>query len=288
MKRIGLVFLTIITGTILMLSCSQNDDGNMPGNIGKGTVNLYLTDAPFPFELVSKTMVTIDKVEIRKQESDTAEANFIVLTDEPIEIDLLSLSNGITEQLASAELEAGTYDMIRMHVTDSKVILNDESQFDLKIPSGSSSGLKIKIDPSIEISDGQTADVLLDFDVSKSFVVKGNWKGGMIKGFNFKPVVRCVLLGMAGRIEGTVTDTTSTALENASVKVWMPADGMENDSLITSSFTNADGKYQVIGILAGEYYMTTELDSFMTDTVWNVNVTEGGATNVDFELTPGS
>ena len=285
MKKIGFGLITIVFVTLLMFSCSNDESTIMPGR-GEGTVNLYLTDAPFPIEMVAKTVVTIDKVEIRKQETDSAEASFVVLTEDPMEIDLLTLSNGITEQLASVELEAGTYDMIRMHVSDSKVELNDESQFDLKIPSGSSSGLKIKIDPAIEISDGQTADVLLDFDVSKSFVVKGNWKGGKIKGFNFKPVVRCVLLGQAGRIEGTVSDTASVALEKASVKVWMPTEEMEDDSLITSSFTNMDGKYQIIGILAGEYYMTAELDSFITDTVYNVNVTQGESTIVDFQLTP--
>ena len=176
--------------------------------------------------------------------------------------------------------------MIRMHVTDSKVILKDSTEFDLKIPSGSSSGLKVKIDPPIDVSSGQNIDVLLDFDVSKSFVAKGNWKEEKINGFNFKPVVRCVLLGMAGRIEGTVTDTTSVALEKAAVKVWLPSSTAEEDSLITSSFTDTDGKYQIIGILSGTYYLTTELDSFLTDTVWNVNVTAGESTQVDIQLEP--
>lgn len=136
------------------------------------------------------------------------------------------------------------------------------------------------------ISAGQTVDVLLDFDVSKSFVAKGNWKGGQLNGFNFKPVVRCVLLGMAGRIEGTVTDTTGIALEKAIVKVWLPAQESDKDSLITSSFTDSDGKYQIIGILSGTYFLTTERDSFETNTILNVNVQQGQSTTVDIELTP--
>lgn len=276
--------MIIVLGTALMLSCSKDDTMNNYTE-GKGKVNIYLTDAPFPVNLVSKTVVSIDKVEIRKQESDTSGAEFITLTDEPMEVDLLTLSNGVTELLASVELEAGSYDLIRMHVGESTVYLNDDTQFDLKVPSGSSSGLKIKIKPAIEISSGQTADVLLDFDVSKSFVAKGNWKKGNLLGFNFKPVIRCVLLDMAGRIEGTVLDTASNALEHASVKVWMETEEM-NDSLITSAFTNPAGNYQIIGILAGNYYMTTELDSFTTDTVFNVNVTTGESTEVDFMLTP--
>ena len=286
MKKIGFALITLVLGTVAMISCNNDSSDDLGPGQGVGKVNFYLTDAPFPVDLVAKTIVTIDKVEIRKQETDTADATFVVINEEPMVVDLLTLSNGVTELLASVELEAGSYDMIRMHVTDSKVILNDSAEFDLKVPSGSSSGLKIKINPSLEISNGQTADVLLDFDVSKSFVVKGNWQGGVINGFNFKPVVRCVLLGMAGRIEGSVSDTTGTALENASVKVWIPTNEMESDSLITSSFTDFDGKYQVIGLLSGTYYLTTELDSFMTDTVWNVNVSEGQSTQVDVVLTP--
>ena len=282
MKKLGTVITFIALGIIIFNACNQDDTFTTPKT--KSKLNVYLTDAPFPVELVSQTIVNIDKIEIRKQGSDSTDAGFIVISEEPIEIDLLSLSNGLTEQLASVELDSGSYDMIRMHVTDSKVILKDNTEFDLKIPSGSSSGLKIKIDPSIEVSSGQNIDVLLDFDVSKSFVAKGNWKGGKINGFNFKPVVRCVLLGMAGRIEGTVSDTASNALENAAVKVWLPT--TENDSLITSSFTDSNGKYQVIGILSGTYYLTTELDSFQTDTVWNVDVMQGQSTQVDIQLTP--
>jgi hypothetical protein len=284
MKKIGIVFTVLALGIVLMVSCNSEDGMNIPE--GKGKVNIYLTDAPFPIHLVAKTMVTIDKVELRKQETDTTDASFILLTEEPMEINLLDLSNGVTEQLASVDLDAGSYDMIRMHVTDSKVILTDGSEFELKVPSGSSSGLKIKIEPALQIGEGETADVLLDFDVSKSFVAKGNWKGGNINGFNFKPVVRCVLLGKAGRIEGTVTDTTGVGLENAAVKVWLPIEETENDSLITSTFTESDGKYKVIGLLSGTYYLTTELDGFITDTLWNVSVTEGQSTQVDIGLTP--
>ncbi len=284
MKKTGLVLSTIVLGIFLMIACNNNETQNITD--GNGKVNIFLTDAPFPIDLVSQTIVTIDKIEIRKQESDTTESTFITLMEEPAEVDLLTLSNGITEQLASVELETGTYDLIRMHVTDSKVILTDGTEYDLKIPSGSSSGLKIKIDPEINISSGQTFDVLLDFDVSKSFVVKGNWKGGNINGFNFKPVVRCVLLDMAGRIEGTIVDTANVALESTAIGLWMEIDSLETDSLLTTSFTNSDGYYQLIGIPEGTYFMTAQLDSFLTDTVLNVDVTKGESTQVDFILTP--
>ncbi|WP_052670564.1 DUF4382 domain-containing protein [Draconibacterium sediminis] len=284
MKKFGLALTTIVLGILLMVACNDSETINFPE--GKGKVNVYLTDAPFPIELVSQTIVTIDKVEIRKQESDTTESSFIPIMVEPFEVDLLTLTNGITEQLASVELEAGTYDMIRMHVVDAEVILTDETVFDLKIPSGSSSGLKIKIEPALTINSGETSDVLLDFDVSKSFVAKGNWKGGMINGFNFKPVVRCVLLDRAGRIEGTISDTSNVLLPNTAVNLWTEVNDIEEDSLITTAFTDEMGMYKLIGIPEGTYYMIAEQDSFLTDTIWNVDVLKGQSTQIDFVLTP--
>ncbi len=283
MKKLGLITGLIVLAVFLITSCSDNETDMIPQ--GKAKLNVYLTDAPFPIDLVAQTIVTIDKIEIRKQATDTTEAEFIVISEDSVQIDLLTLSNGITEQLASIDLEAGDYDMIRMHVENSKVILKDDTEFDLKIPSGSSSGLKIKIDPQLSVSSGETINVLLDFDVSKSFVAKGNWKGGKINGFNFKPVIRCVLLGEAGTIEGTVTDTANINLENAAVKVWLPQTA-EQDSLITSSFSDSNGYYQIIGLLSGTYYLTAELDSFQTDTIWSVDVTQGETTQIDIQLIP--
>lgn len=285
MKKIGLALTTIVFGILMMVAC-MDDSQTTNFAEGKGKVNVYLTDAPFPIDLVSQTIVTIDRVEIRKQENDTTEASFITIMEDDFEIDLLSLSNGITEQLASVELEAGTYDMMRLHVVDAQVILTDETVFDLKIPSGSSSGLKIKIEPALTINSGETSDVLLDFDVSKSFVAKGNWKGGMINGFNFKPVVRCVLLDRAGRIVGTVSDTANVLLPNTAVSLLTEVNDIEEDSLITTAFTDEMGAYQLIGIPEGTYYMIAEQDSFLTDTIWNVDVLKGQSTQIDFELTP--
>ncbi|HYQ58652.1 MAG TPA: DUF4382 domain-containing protein [Draconibacterium sp.] len=285
MKKTRFILTTIVLGLFLMVACN-NDNDMQPITDGYGKINVYLTDAPFPIDLVSQTIVTIDSVEIRKQGSDTTDASFTTILEDDFEIDLLTLSNGITEQLAAVELEAGSYDMMRMYVSESTVILEDGTEFDLKIPSGSSSGLKVKIEPALTVNSGETTDVLLDFDVSKSFVVKGNWKGGDIKGFNFKPVVRCVLLDRAGRIEGTVSDTANVLLPNSAVNLWTEVNTMDEDSLITTTFTDPMGEYQIIGIPEGTYYMIAEQDSFVTDTIWDVEVLKGTSTQINFMLTP--
>lgn len=291
MRKFGLFATMLIVSSILILTGCNKDENDIPA--GKSRLNILLTDSPFPIDLVSKTTVTIDKVEIRQKMESSVNADddsFIVLSNQEMQIDLLVLTNGITEEIASSDLEAGHYDMIRLHVVDATVELKDGSTFDLKIPSGSSSGLKIKIDPEINLSEGQTYDVLLDFDVSRSFVAKGNINGE-IHGFNFKPVIRGVFLGAAGRIEGNVTDTTSIALENAMVKAWLKEEGTEvNDSsiYIISSFTDISGDYKLIGLPEGTYNIICSSEGYQNDTLNDVSVKAGNATKIDFQLIPDS
>lgn len=282
--------LALLIFAVIAFTGCNTDENSMPE--GKGRLNVHLTDAPFPIQLVSSTWVTIDRVEIRKTsdaEMEDENGSFMVIAEGEMEFDLLDLTNGITEQIASVDLEPGSYDLIRLRVVDSKVTLNNGEVYDLKVPSGSESGLKIKIQPAIMIEAGQTSDVLLDFDVSKSFVAKGNVAGGNIIGFNFKPVVRGVYLGAAGRIQGSVKDSLDSPLENARVKLLIPEDEFEpemeeEDLILVSSFTDEMGNFRLIGLHEGIYTAVCVLPGFKNDTVFDIPVTPGASTTVNFTL----
>lgn len=284
MKQLGLILAGFILSTLAFVSC--NNDENIPQGT-KGRINVHLTDSPYPIGLIESAFVTIDKVEIRKHsESNPGEDadSFIVISEVEMQIDLLELTNGITEQIATIDLEAGSYNEMRLHVVDATVVLADGTEYDLKVPSGSSSGLKIKFDPAIQVLEGQTSDVLLDFDVSRSFVVKGN-VSTQINGFNFKPVVRGAFLGLAGRVEGNVSDTIGNPLENTMVKLWVPGEGEAgDDNLQVSSFTDIDGKYKLIGVPSGTYSVSCELEGYIGDTINNITVTSGKSTSLNFIL----
>ncbi len=289
MKGKGIFLTTLFIVSILFFtSCNNGDENNIPA--GKGHLSVHLTDTPFPIDMISSTTVTIDNVEIRKQMEDAMgedKDTFIVLSNKVMKVNLLELTNGLTEQIATSDLDAGNYDMIRLHVVDATVELKDGSTYDLKIPSGSTSGIKVKINPAVYLTEGQTYDVLLDFDVSRSFVLKGNLKH--IVGFNFKPVIRGVFLGAAGRIEGNVTDTSGVNLENALVKSWISEynDKLKSDSTdvhIVSSFTDFDGNYKLVGLPEGIYTVVCSHDGYKNDTVKNVSVMVGESTPVNFSL----
>ena len=111
---------------------------------------MQLTDAPFPYELVAEANVTVYKVEARRVSEDDDDdaltvSPYITLMEEEIETNLLGLTNGLTLQLAEIEVPVGTYDQVRVYVKGVNVVLTDGTVYDLKVPSGDSSGIKVFI-----------------------------------------------------------------------------------------------------------------------------------------------
>jgi hypothetical protein len=276
MKNLIKTSMMLLAGVLMLTtSCNQVSDSQTGANIaGKGTVLVKLTDAPFPVSLVDKVMVTIDKIEIRSVAAesiteDTAkEAKlFTVLSDKVQEFNLLSLQNGITADLLQFEIGVGSYDMIRMHVVSSKITLKDGSVFDMKIPGGSKSGLKIKLTPELVVTSGVVHEVLMDFNVSKSFVAQGNIKSKKgVKGFIFKPVIRAMVEKHSGRIEGKVFENATTPIMEAHVQI------LRADTVFSSALTDKDGHYALIGIPAGDYKMICDQELYTSVTVDHVIV----------------
>ena len=296
LKTASIILFAMMAG--FFMSCTENSqdptggslsDENSNGSLtGKGHVAFLLTDAPFPTDMVAEANVTIDKIEIRMvADSDSTEndsTTFITVSEEMMEFNLLDLRNGVTAELTEAELDTGTYDLIRMHVVDANVVLNDEDSttYDLKIPSGSSSGLKIKIMEGLTVADGGNSTVLLDFDVSKSFVVQGNAKSKKgIKGFIFKPVIRAVVQeDFTGIINGYVSVGDSVAVGNATVEFY------QMDSLITSALTDTTGYYAAIGLPTADYDIKCIAEGYEEFETSGIVVIANDTTSVDILLTP--
>lgn len=289
MKNLVKKSMMLLAGVLILTSaCNQLPISEETGiGTGKGTVVLKLTDAPFPVSLVDKAMVTIDRIEIRSTDTLTTtgeeaekEAQYTVLSEKVQEFNLLGLRNGITADLLEIEIGAGSYDLIRMHVIAAKVILKDGTEFPMKIPGGSKSGLKIKLVPELVVESGVVNEVLLDFNVSKSFMVQGNMKSKHgIKGFMFKPVIRAMVEKHSGMILGNVFENDTTLIEEAHVQI------LQADTVFSSALTDKKGNYVLIGIPAGNYRMICEKDGYTSVTVDQVIVKAKEKTVQDFKLT---
>ena len=259
----------------LLSSCSENSNESEFGRL-----SIQLTDAPFPHELVSEANVTIFKVEARQKDSED-ETGFVTLMEDEIEINLLELTNGVTETLVDAEIPVGNYDLVRVYVKGVNVVMTGGESFELDVPSGEQTGIKVFIDPAIEVAGGLSADLLLDFDVSRSFVPKGNYPD--YNGFNFKPVIRASNLSTAGTLQGRITTpgaNSETALEGASITVY------DGETEITSTASGMDGGYAIMGLPAGIYDVVVTKAGFFTSEEVEVEIVAANKTVTDFQLSP--
>lgn len=285
--KIKLLSPFIILALLFFSSCSE--DLNTASNTGRLTVQL--TDAPFPYDLISEANVTIFKIDARYKEgsmegeenNEDQDKSFIVLMEEDRDVNLINLTNGITETLVDMDVPAGSYDLIRVYVKGVNVVLTDGSEFDLIVPGGEQTGIKVFIEPSLYVGGELSADVLLDFDVSRSFIPKGNSKSTGINGFNFKPVIKASNLTTAGTISGlvsTIVDEETIGLDGATVSVFAA------DTLNTTTFTDESGNYTIMGLTAGSYDVMVELEGYETQTAEEVTIVAGNKTIQDFDLVP--
>jgi len=272
-----LIGILTVLGILLSTGCQDKDiDHNQQGRLV-----VKLTDAPFPIDTIESATVSIVKVEIRKVGGgDQQEYPFVDLPmlEETMELNLLDLRNGVTASLIDMEIEPGSYDLIRLYVDEASLSIKEGETYTLKVPSGSQTGIKLFMDPALNVAGGLTTEVLLDFNVEKSFVLKGNMgTPAGIKGFNFKPVIRAVNNTTTGTVAGVV-DYADTLQKN--VSVWIA-----QDTIITSAFTDTTGYYAMPGIPAGFYSVSAAKEGFDTITVEGVQIVEGNLTTQNFSLT---
>lgn len=282
--------------SVLFIGCAEDSMDRNSDQTGRLTVRL--TDAPFPYDLVAEANVTVFKIDARRVsgDGDEEEANgdseaegkpFITLMEEEIAVNLLTLVNGVTQELADLEVPAGSYDLVRIYVKGVSLVLKSGQTFDFKVPSGAQTGIKVFIDPSLEVVGGLSADLLLDFDLSKSFVARGNIDGPGFNGFLFKPVIRASNTSTAGTLSGftgTLVEEVETALEGTQVSV------IAADTVYASAFSDADGKYAIMGIQAGTYRAVAEKDGFFSSDTVTVQIVPANKTVQDFllETDPGT
>jgi len=283
-------FISPIIILVLLFFSGCSEDLNSEANTGRLT--LQLTDAPFPYDLISEANVTIFKIDARyKGDSMEGEENnegddktFIILSEEEMDVNLINLTNGITETLVDIDVPVGSYDLIRVYVKGVNVVLKEGSVFDLKVPSGEQTGIKVFIKPSLYVGGELSADLLLDFDVSRSFIPKGNSKDiSGINGFNFKPVIKASNLTTAGSLSGlvsTIQNEEPIGLEGATVSVFAA------DTLNTSTFTDESGSYTILGLIAGSYDVMVELEGYEAQTTEEVTIVAGNKIIQDFDLVP--
>lgn len=284
---------TILSILLLVAACN---DGDITGK-ETAQVNFKLVDHPECYDAVLIDLVGLeyrlevdDDSEENESEDDETEGEendrilggshdddddddedgeWIIVDIEPQVYDILQLQNGAEALLAETEIEAGELEEIRLILGDNNKVVVDGDTLDLKVPSGSSSGLKIKVDAEIET--GEFYDVVIDFVASKSIVRKGNG------GYLLKPVIKVKLVhdeDPYGSISGLISPSD--------LDVMVHAINAEEDTASTQP--EEDGSYLINLLLPGTYTVVVEPEDesgFSDVTITDVIVKEEEITELE-------
>ena len=225
-------FLMAAIALTTFASCSDDDSQNE--NMAK--VKVHMTDAPGDYD---KVLVDVIDVQIKADANATDDAGWTSLGNIRTGVyDLLSLTGGVTQLLADAVVPPGPLGQIRLVLgNNNSVVINGESQ-PLSTPSAQQSGLKLKVNQTLEA--GKMYEFLLDFDVDQSIVTAGS-SGGFI----LKPVIRLAAMEGTGIITGEVQPSLSQAVVRA-----------KNATHDISAYTDASGTFMLHGVPAGTYQVT--------------------------------
>ena len=245
----------------LVAACSESN--NSLTDSGTGQVNVMLTDAPFPFSQVKSVDVYVVRIDGKLAETDSAQAanvdsaGWMTLVSPNTKINLLTLQGGKTASLGVATLPVGTYKSFRMIIdTDqSSVTLNDNTTPDVKWPSAGKNGIKILLDDEFDVTSG-TTNLLIDFDVGSSFVMRGNdiSKNGLL----FKPVIHGATVQTTGGISGTVRGDSATGvtIAGATVEILKAGTALTDTSaanVVRTGVSDASGNFTIAFVPAGTY-----------------------------------
>ena len=207
---------------------------------------------------------TVDVVGVRIHAADADDGSgWISIYDGPARtLGIAALRNGITGLVASGRLPAGTYDQLRLHLSGGSMELRNGNLYttadgNLTMPSSmSAAGYKVFFEPGIVVPDGGKEQVVLDFDVSKTFrPVPGNDPANA-RLFQLHPNIRAGVTSISGEIRVTVRqdDGNGTLVGVADALVHVLAAGeTDPDNAIATSITDDTGSAAIIALAPDTY-----------------------------------
>src|SRR5450830_175834 len=257
-----------------LAACGGGGGSGGSGSAGNGSLRLALTDAPAcGYDAVN---VTIQKIRVNQSSSasDTDGGWSEIVLNPARRVDLLSLSNGVLDELGQTPLPTGKYTQLRLVLADNKtspmansvVLTSDKSEVALKTPSGQQSGIKTNI--NIDIAANQLADFVLDFDACKSVVVAGN--SGQ---YLLKPVVSVI----ARYISGVTGFVDAATLANGNTSLSLQQGGVVMKATAPDNF----GKFMLQPVAPGNYSLVLTAPGRTTAVVTNVAVVADTVTAVN-------
>ena len=250
---------------------------------GMGTISVSLSDPPScmpPNGQFTHVYVTVRSVQanINGTASDGSSGWQELapqLVSQPMQIDLFSKAQTtcVLAQLGSASLPVGKYQQIRLLLVSNTpaasdavpptnacagngyncVVLGDTTIHELQLSSEANTGLKIPpgqvVGGPIEVTEGQSVDLNIDFNACASIVHEGNGK------FRLKPTLTAGQVGANSTgISGQVVDSLTSMPIRGSVQVAIEQqDSTGVDRILMQTVADSNGNFRFCPLPAGMF-----------------------------------
>lgn len=261
-KKLNLFILSLLVLTFYNCTNDSKDTTNL--NDGFAHISIKLVDGPGNYDQV---FVDVQDIMIKMNDDSEGDNGWVSAGATPGVYDLLELTGGQSAILIDDyEVLAGELSQIRLVLGDNNHVVKDGVQYDLKTPSAQQSGLKLKVNQTVEA--GFLYAFVLDFDVAKSIVDAGNSNNIILK-----PVINASLEAASGIIKGIISPS------NFQTEVSVMVNG---ESISTFANTENGGAFMLFGVFGGTYDLTITPDPSTNyiPQVLSVDVVNGQITDV--------
>jgi hypothetical protein len=255
-------FLSILLLTFYNCTNSSNDPINQ--NDGPARISIKLVDGPGDYDQV---FVEIVDIMIKMNDDSEGDGGWESTGATGGSYDLLTLTGGQSAILVDDyEVLDGELSQIRLVLGEDNYVVKDGEEYDLKTPSAQQSGLKVKVNQTVEA--GYLYSFVLDFDVAKSIVDAGNSNNIILK-----PVIYASLEAASGIIKGVISPS------DFQTEVSVMVDG---EAITSYANTENGGEFMLYGVFAGTYDLTITPDPTTNyiPQVLSVDVVNGQITDV--------
>jgi Domain of unknown function (DUF4382) len=240
-----------------LAACNASETGPVgPGRDGRTAV--FLTDAPFPFDRITRVDIHISEIGLSPQ-ADTSQAPpaWITVATPDRLFNLLDLQNGATALLGEADVPPGQYRAVRVTFDPARSSMTDTNGGHPAInwqSKGETPILFGLVEEAMAI-DENGEDIVIDFDVGRSFLPDNGSNG-----FIFIPFLRAITRAGSGGIRGTLVRSEGGGpIPLAAVSIHYTFDSSAAvGPLVATSRSDASGSFQASFLRPGRYAVIPE------------------------------
>jgi len=258
-----------LAGVLAVSSCSTEDDQTVDPIGANGKLKIEMTDAPIDEANIKGVFVTVTEVRVDGKKWEAFQG--------PKTVNVLELQGGKTASLGEGDLSAGSFDKLTLvldHERDASgnapgcyILRQDNAKNKLAVSGSALTELEIS-GPKVEVPEGESKELVVDFDLRKAIKEQANASNEytfVTKG-ELQSSLRFVKKDNAGSINGKLNNYN--AATNGQAVAYVYAKGTFNQNTetkgqgesqvkfknaVTSAKVNADGTFTAAFIPEGEY-----------------------------------